>query len=108
MKIFVSYTVRDSIITETLLQRVFESVAVFGSAYIDLIHNDSADKQARVEKELRDSNLLLLLETSSIVKSPWVQWELDTAHSLGIPIKSIEFNDPDFAMRHIQSVFDEG
>nr|WP_285467002.1 TIR domain-containing protein [Vibrio sp. D420a] len=106
MKIFVSYTVRDSIVTEALLQRVFESVAAFGSPYIDLIHNDSADKQARVERELRGSHVLLLLETSSTIKSPWVQWELDTAQSLGIPIKSIQFNDPDFAIRHIQSVFE--
>ncbi|MFA1562978.1 TIR domain-containing protein [Aliivibrio fischeri] len=89
MKIFVSYTTRDSIINHESLATLVEPISIFGKPFIDLIHNDSEDKQARVESELKESNILLLLRTNSIQYSKWVKWEVTTALNLGIPIKMI-------------------
>ncbi len=90
VKIFVSYTTRDAIVTATSLFPVAETLERIGKPYVDLIHNDSVDKQSRVERELMSSSLLFLLESYSIQESPWVKWELDNARRLGIPIKSID------------------
>lgn len=89
MKVFVSYTVRDSIVTEDLLNQVHKMLVSFSDPYIDLIHNDSADKQARVKQELVESDVVLLLESDATSISPWVQWEIETAINLGIAVKPI-------------------
>nr|WP_277869602.1 TIR domain-containing protein [Vibrio splendidus] len=89
MKIFVSYTVRDSMVTKELLEKVNKMLLVFSEPYIDLLHNDSFDKQARVKQELIKSDVILLLESDAISDSPWVQWEIDTAMNLGITVKAI-------------------
>lgn len=89
VKIFVSYTTRDPIVTMSSLFPIVETLSLIGNPYVDLIHNDSANKQQRVEQELINSSMVLLLETESIATSPWVQWELNKAKCLGIPIKSI-------------------
>ena len=89
VKVFVSYTVRDSIVTKELLNQVQRMLTTFSEPYIDLIHNDSVDKQARVKQELIKSDIVLLLESDATLVSPWVQWELESALSLGIVVKSI-------------------
>lgn len=68
-------------------------MSCIGSPFVDLIHNDSADKQARVEIELLNADLLLLLETESINLSPWVKWEVNSAIEMGIPIVPVKIND---------------
>ena len=57
MKIFVSYTTRDKDITSELLNTVFFKLRKIGKVYIDLIHNDSINKQQRVLNELDTSDL---------------------------------------------------
>jgi hypothetical protein len=89
-KIFVSYTTRDSIINKESLISLQHIISALGKPFIDLIHNDSPMKQARVKSELQNSSLLLLLETASIEQSQWVQWEIEMAKSFGIPVKSIK------------------
>ncbi|GAD79475.1 TIR domain-containing protein [Vibrio ezurae] len=71
---------------------VQESLTPLGKPYIDLIHNDSLDKQARVEHELTQSDIVLLLNSASIQSSPWVRWEIDTAEQLGIPVKRVDIS----------------
>lgn len=93
MKIFVSYTTRDSVITIQNLQQLEVALSNIGQPYIDLIHNDSKDKQKRVEQELAKSQVVLLLKTSSILLSPWVQREINLAQNFGIPIKSINIHN---------------
>lgn len=67
-------------------------MSCIGSPFVDIIHNDSADKQARVEIELLNADILLLLETESINLSPWVKWEVNSAIERGIPIVSVKIN----------------
>lgn len=93
MNIFVSYTTRDCFINYDSLLSIVEPISILGQPFIDLVHNDSIDKQKRVEDELDKSNLFLLLESSSIQSSKWVKWEINKAKSLGIPIKSINIVD---------------
>jgi hypothetical protein len=92
-KIFVSYTTRDSIINKKSLSSLLRIISTLGKPFIDLIHNDSQMKQARVKSELQNASLLLLLETASVEQSHWVQWEIETAKSCGIPVKSIKISD---------------
>lgn len=92
-KIFVSYTTRDSIINKESLASLLHIISTLGKPFIDLIHNNSPMKQARVKSELQNSSLLLLLETASVEKSQWVQWEIEMAKSCGIPVKSIKIRN---------------
>ncbi|WP_156388207.1 MULTISPECIES: TIR domain-containing protein [unclassified Pseudomonas] len=92
-KIFVSYTTRDSIINMESLASLLHTISSLGKPFIDLIHNNSPMKQARVKSELQNSTLLLLLETASVEKSQWVQWEIKMAKSCGIPVKSIKIHN---------------
>ncbi|MGF1878798.1 TIR domain-containing protein [Photobacterium frigidiphilum] len=90
MNVFVSYTTRDSHINSDSLSSIVEPISKLGRPFIDLLHNDSIDKQKRVEDELDNSNLFVLLESESIQSSKWVRWEVNKANSLGIPIKAIK------------------
>jgi len=92
-RIFISYTTRDSIINKDSLASLLHMISTLGKPFIDLIHNDSPMKQARVKSELQNSSLLLLLETASVEQSHWVQWEIEMAKSCGIPVKSIKINN---------------
>ncbi|MFJ7106393.1 TIR domain-containing protein [Pseudomonas sp. NPDC098740] len=92
-KIFVSYTTRDAIINRDSLACFLRPISTFGKPFIDLIHNNSKYRQARVEAELKSSNLLLLLETKSTKQSQWVQWEIKTAEAYGIPVKAIKIGN---------------
>lgn len=92
-RIFVSYTTRDSIINKDSLASLLRIISTLGKPFIDLIHNDSPMKQARVKSELQNSTLLLLLETASVEQSRWVQWEIAMAKSCGIPVKSIKISN---------------
>lgn len=86
MSIFVSYTTRDYYINRELLEGVCEALSEYGHHYIDLLHNDSIDKQRHVEKMLYKAKLLILLSSSSVEKSEWVRWELIQAERSFIPI----------------------
>jgi len=83
MKIFISYTTRDNIVTKEFLISLAQKIADLGEIYIDLIHNRSLNKQGRVERELQQADIFMLLYTDSIKDSPWVIWEIETAESLG-------------------------
>ncbi len=86
MVFFVSYTTRDHYVDRQLLESMCEVLCEYGSCYIDLLHNNSSDKQRHVEIMLSQSNLLLLVSSSSIGKSEWVRWELAEAERISIPI----------------------
>ena len=92
-KIFVSYTIRDNSINIELLSRLEEFLKAFSSPFIDLLHNDSIDKQKRIEDELKATDFFLLLETKNVLDSPWVVKELLIALKLNVPIKIISLNN---------------
>lgn len=105
MKIFVSYTVRDSFIHVQLLEVVAEALLEFGYPYIDLLHNNARDKQNFVESNLLNSDILILLSSNSISKSEWVQWEIKKARSNDIPIIIIPASESDipFLIENLKS-----
>ena len=102
VKIFVSYTTKDDQIDEGYLSEKELIIAKYGHVYIDILHNDSADKQNRVIRELISSDVLLLVKTESIFKSQWVIWELEMAYKKEIPVLTVEFN---FAESDIERLF---
>jgi hypothetical protein len=92
-KIFVSYTVRDGKIDKSILFKIFHQISNESEVYIDLIHNDSIDKQNRVINELYNSNLVFLIRTEQIDNSEWVIKEISLAKMLGIPVIEFEFDE---------------
>lgn len=93
MKIFVSYTTRDCVITKDFLSSLEEKISDLGDIYIDMLHNDSNNKQERVKNELQEADIFLLLSTSSIKKSPWVAWEINKANSMNVHKITIDATD---------------
>lgn len=92
MKIFVSYTTRDSCITQSLLMFVSKLLILYGESFIDLLHNNSSDPQKRVEQELQSADVMLLLNSISANTSEWVNWEVQQARKLRIPILQVYVN----------------
>jgi hypothetical protein len=93
MKVFVSYTTKDRAVTKELLANFSKQLEMYGDVFVDLLDNDSTDKQARVLFELNQSDLLVLLETKNIYNSPWVALELENAKKRHIPIKKFHLAD---------------
>jgi hypothetical protein len=90
---FISYTVRDGVITEDILKRVKKYYNQFGTTFIDLLDNDSEEKQSRVYYELEKSDVLILIKTPGITDSNWVKKELKRANEQNIPINEIDLTD---------------
>lgn len=86
MNIFISYTTRDAFINIDLLKNIENEYSRLGNIYIDLLHNRATNKQHHVEKMLLQADSLLLIDSKSINKSKWVQWELTKAKNHFIPI----------------------
>jgi len=93
MKYFVSYTTRDKEVTKELLAVFSKQLEKSGNVFIDIIDNDSFDKQSRVIAELENSDLMILIETKSIYQSEWVLLEIEKAKSKQIPIRKISINE---------------
>lgn len=93
MKYFVCYTTRDKEVTSELLQLYSIALKKNGEAFIDMLHNDSADKQMRVISELDSSDILILIETENVYNSNWVSIELNRAKANNIPIRKIKVKE---------------
>ena len=93
MKIFVSYTTRDRNITKDFLLKLFNELSEFETVYIDLIHNDSENKQKRVFDELESADQIVLIETKNVYNSNWVKIELESAKRLKKDIIKIPYNE---------------
>jgi hypothetical protein len=93
MKYFVSYTTRDKEVTKELLAIFSKQLEKSGNVFIDIIDNDSLDKQTRVIEELENSDLMILIETKSIYQSEWVALEIEKAKARQIPIRKISINE---------------
>lgn len=92
-KLFISYTVRDGKVNREFLSTLESSLNSLYEVYIDMIHNDSINKQQRVMTELKTSDFLILIKTDKIDKSKWVKKEIRTARKQEIPICEFEFID---------------
>lgn len=85
-RVFVSYTTRDGTITKNYLINLEKELSKYFDVFIDMLHNDSVNSQHRVIDELMGSDVILLINTSHILKSPWVRFELSLAISNNKPI----------------------
>lgn len=92
MLIFCSYTLKDDLLTIDRLKEIKSELSVIAHTYIDILDNDSANKQERVVRELKNSNLLLVLMTPKIKESAWVDMEYRIAKENNIPILEIDAN----------------
>jgi hypothetical protein len=90
MNIFVSYTTRNNEVTIDSLINFSNKISPFGKIFIDLIDNNSNDKQGRINEELKKTELLILIRSKSSLHSEWVKFELESAEKLKIPV--IEFD----------------
>lgn len=92
MRLFVSYTLKDGYLDTSILLKVKELYKDYDSCYIDIIDNDSIDKQGRVEQELHSADALLLIETPMVMQSKWVRYELNIAKNRNIIIIKSDIN----------------
>ncbi|HHC6465752.1 TIR domain-containing protein [Vibrio sp. 378] len=92
MNIFISYTLRDDVITVDHLKSISEVVSDYGKPFVDIIDNDAKDKQKFVIEQLDNSDLVVLLNTDSVSKSKWVRLEIDRANKNNTPVISIPLN----------------
>ncbi|ELX4209625.1 TIR domain-containing protein [Vibrio vulnificus] len=92
MNIFISYTLRDEVITVDHLKFISEVVSNYGKPFVDIIDNDAKDKQKFVIEQLDNSDLVVLLNTDSVSKSKWVRLEIDRANKNNTPVISIPLN----------------
>ncbi len=89
MNIFISYTLRDEEVTFDYLKAVSNIVSEYGQPFVDVFDNQATDKQKFVMDTLDSSDLVVLISTSSITKSQWVQTEVDRAKKNKTPIVRI-------------------
>lgn len=94
-KFFVSYTIRGNEIDKCFLEKFSENLKILGKVYIDLINNDSIDKQKRVFEELGSSNFIILIESKETYYSKWVTLEIEKAKAKNIPIITIPIKEFD-------------
>ncbi|WP_353777861.1 TIR domain-containing protein [Winogradskyella sp. 3972H.M.0a.05] len=102
MKIFISYTMRDGEIKESLLRDInslnhLNNLVLF----IDKLHNNDSNPQSRIKKEIESSDILLLLSSKKVFESKWVKKEILLAQELSLPI---HFANPKNMKRIIKSV----
>lgn len=109
MNIFISYTIKDKEISIYKLKNISKKLKQIGYVYVDLINNDSVNKQARVFQELDNSNVVILIISPNIYQSQWVLKELERAKEKSIPIipltiKEIEKTDISILNQYVRSV----
>lgn len=93
-KIFVSYTTRDHKIDIYLLEHLSGIIKKCGfSSYIDIINNDSKNKQERVYDELLSADAMVIFGSNDYSKSEWTSEEYTIAKKAGKKIVIIQYND---------------
>lgn len=92
MLVFCSYTLRDGLVTIEKLRKLKELISQSDACYIDILDNDSIDKQERVVEELNKAQLVLVLMSPDLKKSAWVKEEYRIANEKKIPIVEININ----------------
>ena len=87
MRVFVSYTSKDPVITDEKLILVESRIKSFSEVFIDRLHNEEGN-QRRVDKELSRCDVVLQI-ISPQYHSEWVQKEILTARKKGKPVIKI-------------------
>ncbi|HEY3986469.1 hypothetical protein [Cedecea sp.] len=93
-KIFVSYTTRDHKIDIYLLEHLSGIIKKHGFiSYIDIINNDSNNKQERVYDELLSADAMIIFGSDGYSKSKWALEEYKIAKKTEKEIVIIQHND---------------
>lgn len=91
-RIFVSYTTRGNNVDIYSLRFIEGRLQQLGySCYIDLLHNDSKNKQQRVFNELISSDYFIAIISDNYHLSPWAQKEITLACKLKKEIIKIDY-----------------
>lgn len=92
-KVFVSYTLRDGLVTPELLKLVENNLQEICEPFIHATTpNYNEVKQFDVMKKLCSSHIILLIESPLVKKSPWVRIEILLAKIIFMPIIRINVN----------------
>src|SRR5262249_30447451 len=90
-KLFVSYTLRDGIVTRELLLRLNTHLLGVCTPFIHALEEKNlASQQLGVLLALVSSHAVLLLLSPGLQKSPWVRLELWLARLLLLPVITLE------------------
>ena len=104
MNVFISYTLRDEIVTTEYLKEVSKVVEEFGNPFVDIIDNKADDKQRFVIEQLDKSDLVILITTKSILMSQWVITEINRAKKNNTPIIRIPLNiNQETSLEHLKA-----
>lgn len=86
MLIFVSYTLRDGVLSKESLNSFRSGLSSYVDTYVDILDNKALDPQAYVFAMLQKADVLLVCETRGFYMSEWTQLELAVAKQRNIPI----------------------
>jgi hypothetical protein len=86
MLIFVSYTLRDGVLSKESLTSLRGELSTYADTYVDILDNKAPDPQAHVLAMLQKADVLLVCETRGFYMSKWTQLELAVAKQRNIPI----------------------
>ncbi len=91
MKIFVSYTLSDGIITIDKLTFLKEFLSKKHNVFIHAVDSLKENvNQAEVIEKLKNSDITLLLFTEGCLNSAWVNLEVELSNLFDIPIITID------------------
>jgi hypothetical protein len=90
MRVFVSYTLRDGVLSACVLAELASRMRDFCSPYVDIVHNRSENPQAHVLRQLSECEVVLACMTPGFLASPWVGLELSLAQARACPIVPID------------------
>lgn len=94
MKMFVSYTRRDGMITIELLRNLHIYLSEICKPFIHAIEEPNLSwQQLAVVRALFFSHAILLVVSPGIKQSPWVTFELLVGRILLRPIIRLDYND---------------
>ncbi len=93
MKIFVSYSRRDGVVTSDALRLLERHLSSFATPFIHCLQPERRWEQLSVLVSLVGSHMVLLIDSPAARASPWVRLELIIARALLRPILRLEVTD---------------
>jgi hypothetical protein len=89
-RLFVSYTLRDSVITSEMLAYTKSLFAPFADAFVDVLSPPTRwHPQLTIFLRLLRAHAVVVIESDGVYKSPWVRLELFLARLMLKPIVRI-------------------
>jgi len=89
-RVFISYTKRDGAVTNRLLQSLHDNLDEVSSPFIHALRPQTRPfQQFAVIKALLCSHFVLVVESPSVYRSPWVRLELLLAKLRLMPVLKI-------------------